>query len=578
MTIGAPIAATDPEMDTLNYVVDDTTNFSIGLTTGQLSLLNSDVALDYEATPPAMPKRTYTLMVTVHDDDPTGIVDDTITVTVNVINVNEPPMFGTTTTDAYVYAGKIGNVVHDPEGVFIATDPDENDTLIYRLTSGTENFRIDSGTGVLETTKVLTTTPTTQSVTVTATDRAGRFDDQTFAITVQATTKTAKPVFTSTGAITYSVAENTLAPANIDSPVTAGDGDGDKVTYSLGGTDGTSFDIDSDTGQLRVKDPLDFETKSRYTVIVKATDGTSTVEKPVTITVNDVDEAPVFTEGTTATRTIPETPVGTLFAPANVGAPVVATDDDGHTVAYMVTGANFSIVPNTGQLRTQSPGLDHESASDGIYSVTITATSAGGDASITVTITATDLNDKPKFVGTDGTTEIFSATRTVAENTPKGTLINAAVTAIDEDDETLTYSLQSADASRFDIESTSGQLITKAVLDFEATPQKRTFTVTVRADDGRGGRSDLPVIISLTDANDRPMFSGPSITREVKESETAIDVGDPVVATDPEADATADGISLAYTHSGPDALFFTIEGTTGQLKTRAADPGPSSRL
>ena len=75
----------------------------------------------------------------------------------------------------------------------------------------------------------------------------------------------------------------------------------------------------------------------------------------------------------------------------------------------------------------------------------------------------------------------------------------------------MTYSLLTgADASRFDIEPTTGQLITKAVLDYEATPQKRTFNVTVRADDGRGGRKEIPVIISLTDANDRPMFPDPS--------------------------------------------------------------------
>ena len=237
--------------------------------------------------------------------------------------------------------------------------------MTYRLTSGTENFSINSGTGVLTTTKVLTTTPATQSVTVTATDRAGRSDDQSFAITVQATTETAKPVFTFTGAITYSVDENALATAataNIGSPSHCRQIQQTTTTFthSLGGTDGTSFDIDSDTGQLMVKDPLDFETKSRSTVTVKATDGTSTVEKPVTITVNDVDEAPVFTEGTTATRTIPETPVGTLFAPANVRAPVVATDDDGRTVTYEVISDNFSIVPNTGQLQTKSPGLNHE--------------------------------------------------------------------------------------------------------------------------------------------------------------------------------------------------------------------------
>ena len=147
--------------------------------------------------------------------------------------------------------------------------------------------------------------------------------------------------------------------------------------------------------------------------------------------------------------------------------------------------------------------------------------------------------------------------------------------ATDEDDETLTYSLTGGTgASLFDIEPTTGQLITKAVLDFEATPQKRTFTVMVRADDGRGGRTELPVTISLTDANDRPMFPDPRITREVKESETAIDVGAPVTATDPEADASATAPNLTYELSGPDASFFTIVETTGQLKTKAAVPDP----
>ena len=34
---------------------------------------------------------------------------------------------------------------------------------------------------------------------------------------------------------------------------------GDTLTYSLGGTDAASFDIDPSTGQLITKAPLDFE-------------------------------------------------------------------------------------------------------------------------------------------------------------------------------------------------------------------------------------------------------------------------------------------------------------------------------
>ena len=325
-TIGAPIVATDPEMAGLIYgLAELSTLFEIDSSSGQL-MLQTNQTLNYEGMGEMPPMHPYTLMVNVHDgfaaDGTTSdqSPDDTITVTVTVENVNEPPTFGDTITGAYVYAGKVGNVVHDPNGVLKVTDPDENDTLIYRLTSGAENFSIDSGTGVLTTTKVLTTTPPTQSVTVTATDRAGRDDFQTFAITVQATTETAKPAFSATETGRRAVDENKDPGENIESAVAANDlEDDDKVTYSLGGTDKDSFDIDSDTGQLKVKDPLDFETKSHYTVIVMATDGTSTVNQPVTITVNNVDEAPVFTEGDTTTRTIPETPVGTPFAPANVG-------------------------------------------------------------------------------------------------------------------------------------------------------------------------------------------------------------------------------------------------------------------
>ena len=49
-----------------------------------------------------------------------------------------------------------------------------------------------------------------------------------------------------------SVVENTAAGENVGAPVTAMDADNDTLTYSLGGTDMASFDIDSATGQIMV--------------------------------------------------------------------------------------------------------------------------------------------------------------------------------------------------------------------------------------------------------------------------------------------------------------------------------------
>ena len=64
------------------------------------------------------------------------------------------------------------------------------------------------------------------------------------------------------------MAENTAAGENIGAPVAATDADNDTLTYTLGGDDMASFDIDGATGQLMTKDPLDFEMKDSYEVMV----------------------------------------------------------------------------------------------------------------------------------------------------------------------------------------------------------------------------------------------------------------------------------------------------------------------
>ena len=96
------------------------------------------------------------------------------------------------------------------------------------------------------------------------------------------------PAFPSATA-TRSIAENTAANTNIGAPVAANDPNGDTLTYSLEGTDAASFGIDESTGQLRTSAALDFETKTAYTVVVKATDPdglSDTID--VTINVTDV--------------------------------------------------------------------------------------------------------------------------------------------------------------------------------------------------------------------------------------------------------------------------------------------------
>ena len=84
----------------------------------------------------------------------------------------------------------------------------------------------------------------------------------------------------------------------------------------------------------------------------------------------------------------------------------------------------------------------------------------------------------------------------MAENTPAGTYIDDPVSATDADpNDTLTYSLSGLDASSFNIDDETGQLMTSVPLDYEDT---RSYSVTVSASDGRDS-AEIQVTISVTD-------------------------------------------------------------------------------
>ena len=81
------------------------------------------------------------------------------------------------------------------------------------------------------------------------------------------------PSFTEGAATSRDVAENAVAGQHIGTQLAATDPDGDTLAYTLSGTDPQFFDIHPATGQLRVKAPLDYETRSSYSVVVRVTDG-----------------------------------------------------------------------------------------------------------------------------------------------------------------------------------------------------------------------------------------------------------------------------------------------------------------
>ena len=115
--------------------------------------------------------------------------------------------------------------------------------------------------------------------------------------------------------------------------------------------------------------------------------------------------------------------------------------------------------------------------------------------------------------------------------------IGSPVTATDADNDPLTYSLDTTGAASFHIVPTSGQIQTKSgvTYDHEAS---NSYSVTVKADDSNGGTDTIGVTITVTDANEPPVITGPS-SKDYPENGT-------------------DGVAT-YTATDPDGTTVTFE-------------------
>ena len=259
--------------------------------------------------------------------------------------------------------------------------------------------------------------------------------------------------------------------------------------------------------------------------IAAVVNGGETVRSGWTAVVLAPNQAPTFPSTEDGARSVAEN----TRANVDIGAPVAATDVDGDTLTYSLSGtdaASFTINTSTGQLRTQA-ALDHETKDS--YSVTVSVHDGTPDttvdATINVTITVTDVNEVPTFdAGT-------STTRSVAENTPRDQAVGVPVAATDPDTATATYAdlsyrLSGTDAGVFLIDSDTGQVQTREPLDYET---KRSYQVTVHVRDGKNaaGMDDsadddsIRVTIMVTNLNEAGMVTFSSSPRQEKQTLTA---------------------------------------------------------
>lgn len=277
----------DEDGEPVKYTISDTTDYYIS-SVGSITL---KTPFDYET------KNTDT--VTVYVTTPSGD-KDSAKVVINVQNVNETPELQP--NDTLAVPENCKNCII---GIITATDPDK-DPIKYTVKE--PGFTIDSA-GVLKLTEPLDYEKTpVVTITVTATDPSGAGDTKTYTIKV---TDINEPVHTKD--TTCSVKENYTG--NV-CKIPGTDDDGTKPTFIV--TDTTNYKIDS-TGQLVIKNPIDYEKKTKDTVKVIVTDGDFYDTATVIINVLDEDEIP------TITKIDDKQPVDTI-----------KTNDPDHKIDYQV--------------------------------------------------------------------------------------------------------------------------------------------------------------------------------------------------------------------------------------------------
>ncbi len=481
--VGAPVTATDADQgDTVTYSLEGAgvASFAIEPQTGQITVR---VALSN-----AQVGDTYSVTIIASDGTLEASIAVTITVTADSNVLPSVPDAPTVTPNAASATSlDVSWTAPDNQGPPI-TDYDYR----YRIAQGTGGIvivrpwtEVTNITDTMDTIENLTT-GTEYEVQVRATNAGGTTEWSASGAGTPVDPGANNPPEFASATTTRAVAENTPAGTYIADPVSATDADpNDTLTYSLSGRDASSFNIDDETGQLMTRVPLDYEVKRSFSVTVTASDGTDSAEIQVTVAVIDMDEPPsapslprvMATSSSTTSLDV------SWDEPLNTGPAI--TDYD---IQYRVGSAgSFTDWPHSGTDRTTTITALSEGTS---YDVQVLAKNDEGIGPWSESGTgSTSINSPPEFSS-------VRTTRSVDENTPAGTDINDPVSATDDDpDDTLTYSLSGTDASSFNIDGTTGQLMTSAALDYE---MRQSYMVTVTASDGTD-TAEIQVTISVTD-------------------------------------------------------------------------------
>ncbi|KAF7249561.1 Cadherin-related family member 2 [Varanus komodoensis] len=363
------------------------------------------------------------------------------------------------------------------------------------------------------------------------------------------------------------------------------DVDGDKLFYSLAGENSFYFSVNSESGNVTLKQRVDYELTKTIRVEAKVTDRLNVaVSKTLTIIVKDRnDNKPIFQNEPYFTEVLENTPVGSPIYN------VLAFDEDSGT-AGQVSYSIEEVTPNNAENRqlfyifyngtvVLNGSLSYNNKST-FYRIKILARDNGGQLNNALvyqnntaylSVTVVDVADlDPEFLG-------GPYVGSVPENCPLGTPV-VKVFAIDRDkgvNDIIHYSITNI-TSLFTIDTSTGVITVSGHLDREGVPGEEVQLHVVAQEETpdiyqQVAQVSTTVSIQVTDINDNTPqfyqctypacnFSGPTQSFFSGQIEEHASARTPVanltiVAYDPDKGSNG---TFQLSLQGPDAAAFSV--------------------
>ncbi len=348
-----------------------------------------------------------------------------------------------------------------------------------------------------------------------------------------------------------SLAENTATNFKIGE-VQITDPEQNGVTSSITGIDQAKVAISS-SGEITLQDTLDFETKEQLEFIVEVFDGKNTVQTPVSIQLDNINDLTANVDYTD----------NLLHEGADIDSTVANINVNGDsTLSYSLSGTNSSDfrVTSDGKIKV-AQNLDHSSKD--IYDLVLRVEGRHDNLEVPVSISI-KANEAP-IIATDcfnscSVKELASIGTTVIQSSRQ-----------DNDTDSVTYSLIDNFDGKFSIDQNTGAVSIAGKIDYES---QSSFNLEIQATDSK----------NLTDIESVPLNIGDVVpvsqvsydvsstnVEEVKNEFVVLETADEASDTQQKiltASSNFTDNDSTFAISGQDAEKFEINAATGELSIK----------